>query len=52
MGEQKQTASVHEHIDLFEIVDSHKQFLTWNHQKKQINANKYLLIFIGIRNTY
>ena len=49
MGKQKLTASVHEHIDLFERVDStHKPFLTLNHQKKQINANKYLLIFIGI----
>ena len=52
MEKQKRTASVHEHIDLFERVDSHKPFLTWNHQKKQINANKYLLIFIGIHNTY
>ena len=52
MRKQKQTASVHEHIDLFERVGSHKQFLTWNHQKKQINANKYLLIFIRIPDSY
>ena len=52
MEKQKQTASVHDHIDLFESVGSPKQFLTWNHEKKQINANKYLLIFIGIHNSY
>ena len=52
MGKQKQTVSVHEHIDLFERVDTHIPFLTWDHQKKQINENRYLLIFIGIHNTY